>query len=39
LEFEDPYIWRRDRTKMIKIHADRREGLPSELLARIKPLY
>jgi len=36
-EFEDPYIWRRDRTKMVKIHADAREGLPSELFARIKP--
>jgi multidrug efflux pump subunit AcrB len=36
-EFEDPYIWRRDRTKMLKIHADPREGLPSELLARVKP--
>jgi len=39
LEFEDPYIWRRDRTKMLKIHADPREGLPSELLGRINPLY
>jgi len=36
-EFEDPYIWRRDRTKMIKIHIDHREGLPSELFARVKP--
>jgi len=36
-EFEDPYIWRRDRTKMVKIHADPREGLPSELFARVKP--
>ncbi|MFO7645132.1 MAG: efflux RND transporter permease subunit [Desulfosarcina sp.] len=35
--FEDPYIWRRDRTKMIKLHADSREGLPSELFARVKP--
>jgi multidrug efflux pump subunit AcrB len=35
-EFEDPYIWRRDRTKMLKIHADPREGLPSELFARVK---
>ncbi len=35
-EFEDPYIWRRDRTKMIKIHTDHREGLPSELFARVK---
>jgi multidrug efflux pump subunit AcrB len=36
-EFEDPYIWRRNRTKMLKIHADTREGLPSEFLARVKP--
>lgn len=36
-EFEDPYLWRRDRTKMLKIHADPREGLPSELFLRIKP--
>jgi multidrug efflux pump subunit AcrB len=35
--FEDPYIWRRDRTKMIKLHADSRAGLPSELFARVKP--
>jgi multidrug efflux pump subunit AcrB len=34
--FEDPYIWRRDRTKMIKLHADPREGLASELFARVK---
>lgn len=36
-EFEDPHIWRRDRTKMLRIHADPRIGLPSELLARVKP--
>jgi multidrug efflux pump subunit AcrB len=36
-KFEDPYIWRRDRTKMLKIHADPRVGLPSELFARVKP--
>ena len=36
-EFEDPHIWRRNRTKMLKIHADAREGLPSEFLARVKP--
>ena len=36
-EFEDPYLWRRDRSKMLKIHADPREGLPSELMARVKP--
>ena len=35
--FEDPHVWRRDRIRMLKIHADPREGLPSELLARIKP--
>ncbi len=35
--FEDAHIWRRDRTKMLRIHADQRTGLPSELLARIKP--
>jgi multidrug efflux pump subunit AcrB len=35
--FEDPYIWRRDRTKMLRIHADARYGLPSELLAAVKP--
>ena len=37
MEFEDPYLWRRDRSKMLKIHADPREGLPSELMARVKP--
>lgn len=37
MEFEDPYIWRRDRTKMLKIHVDQRVGLPSELFARLKP--
>ena len=36
-EFEDPYIWRRDRTRMLRYHADQRTGLPSELLARVKP--
>jgi len=36
-EFEDAYIWRRGRTKMLRIHADQRTGLPSELLARVKP--
>ncbi len=35
-EFEDAHLWRRDRTKMLKIHADPREGLPSELFARVK---
>jgi multidrug efflux pump subunit AcrB len=37
MSFEDAHIWRRDRMKMIKIHCDQRYGLPSELLARIKP--
>jgi len=37
VEFEDPYIWRRDRTKMLKIHVDQRTGLASELFARVKP--
>ena len=35
--FEDAYIWRRGRTKMLRIHVDQRTGLPSELLARVKP--
>jgi multidrug efflux pump subunit AcrB len=35
-EFEDPYVWRLDRRKMIRIHADPREGLPSELFAKVK---
>jgi len=37
VEFEDPYIWRRNRAKMITIHSDPLKGLPSELFARIKP--
>ena len=36
-EFEDPYIWRRNRAKMITLHSDPLKGLPSELFARIKP--
>lgn len=35
-EFEDAYVWRLDRRKMIRIHADPRAGLPSELFARVK---
>ncbi|MGZ8954683.1 MAG: efflux RND transporter permease subunit [Methylovulum sp.] len=35
-EFEDAYVWRNDRRKMIRLHADPREGLPSELFARVK---
>ena len=34
--FEDPYVWRWDRRKMLRIHADPREGLPSELFAKVK---
>ena len=36
-EFEDPYIWRRNRAKMITLHADPLSGLTSELFARVKP--
>jgi multidrug efflux pump subunit AcrB len=36
-EFEDANIWRRNRTKMLKIHLDPRAGLPSELFAIVKP--
>ena len=35
-EFENAHLWRRDRFKMLRIHADPREGLPSELIARVK---
>ena len=35
--FEDPYIWRRDRVRMVKIHVDPREGLPSKLFEELKP--
>ena len=35
-EFEDPYVWRTDRRKMIRLHADPREGLPSELFSQVK---
>ena len=35
-EFEDAYIWRRNRTKMLRLHVDQRSGLPSELFARVK---
>ena len=37
VEFEDAHFWRRDRNKMLKIHTDQREGLPSELFSRVKP--
>jgi multidrug efflux pump subunit AcrB len=36
-EFEDGYIWRRDRVKMLRLHWDHRVGLSSELLNRVKP--
>ncbi len=36
-EFEDAHLWRRDRFKMLRIHADPSEGLPSELMRRVKP--
>ncbi len=36
-EFENPYVWRRNRAKMITLHSDPIRGLPSELFARIKP--
>jgi multidrug efflux pump subunit AcrB len=36
-EFEPSQIWRRDRVKMLRIHADANQALPSELLARVKP--
>jgi multidrug efflux pump subunit AcrB len=36
-EFEDPFVWRHNRRKMLRIHAEPSEGLPSELFARVKP--
>jgi len=36
-EFEPSQIWRRNRVKMLRVHADPEVGLPSELLARVKP--
>jgi multidrug efflux pump subunit AcrB len=36
-EFEDPHIWRRNRTKMLKFHADPLIGLPADLFATLKP--
>ncbi|MGZ8237438.1 MAG: efflux RND transporter permease subunit [Methylobacter sp.] len=35
-EFEDAYVWRNDRRKMIRLHADPRKGLPSELFRQVK---
>jgi len=36
--YQDANIWRRDRKKMLRIHADAKTELPSEVLNRIKPL-
>jgi multidrug efflux pump subunit AcrB len=36
-EFEDANIWRRNRMRMIRIHADPKKGLASEVLVRVKP--
>ena len=36
-EFEDAHLWRRDRFKMLRVHADPSHGLPSELMKRVKP--
>jgi len=36
-EFENANLWRRDRFKMLRIHADPREGLASDLMTRLKP--
>jgi len=36
-EFENPHIWRSDRNKMIRFHADLYQGLPTDLMARLKP--
>jgi multidrug efflux pump subunit AcrB len=36
-EFADPHIWRHNRRKMLRIHAEPAEGLPSQLFADIKP--
>jgi multidrug efflux pump subunit AcrB len=35
--FEDPHIWRRNRTKMLKFHLDPLHGLAGELFAVVKP--
>jgi multidrug efflux pump subunit AcrB len=37
-EYEDPIIWRRNRTRMLRIHADPKTELASDVLTRIKPL-
>jgi len=36
LEFEDAHVWRWDRRKMLRIHADPREGLPVEVFTKVK---
>ena len=35
--FENAHLWRRDRLLMLRIHADPRTELPSQLMARVKP--
>jgi multidrug efflux pump subunit AcrB len=35
--FENAHLWRRDRQMMLRIHADTRAELPSELMQRVKP--
>ncbi|KPV39187.1 multidrug transporter AcrB [Thiohalorhabdus denitrificans] len=35
-EFENTDLWRRDRTTMLRLHADVDQGLPAEMLNRIK---
>jgi len=37
VEFEDPAIGRRNRRRMIRLHTDPNEGLPSLLFAELKP--
>lgn len=36
-QWEDAHRWRRDRATMIKVHADPRHELYTEVLARVKP--
>ena len=37
VDFEESNIWRWNRARMVRIHADPSVGLPSALLARVKP--
>ncbi len=37
LVWEDPVVMRRDRFPTLTVHADPRTGLPSQLLARVRP--